>query len=383
MLSKSVAVLDIRSSEITSVVAERGVNNTFIVKSKFAHAYEGYAEGQLLDIRSFETAVQSVVQSTLSAVNEKIKTFYVSIPGEFSDVINSDNVISFPSSKKVSRSDVKNLEESSYPKDDKIWRTVCDGKLFFVLSDKRKVINPIGMPTDSLRGRMCFYRCKQSFADCVTNAFHPFAGITHIVFVPSVHAQAMYLVAPERRDEYAVLFDFGYISSSFSVICGNGVAYCESFSLGAGHIAVYLMEALEIPYDVAAAILDKVNLNAGEGSPATIEHYHEGKLYKFDAATLRQKVAEGLDLICEAIEECYANFTEKNLDGKPVYITGECVNTIRGATDHISNRLVRSVNIAAPNIPYYDKPQFSSLFSLIDYALNEKESSSFFGSLFK
>lgn len=33
MRKKSVAVLDIRSSEITAAVGERGVNNTFIIKS--------------------------------------------------------------------------------------------------------------------------------------------------------------------------------------------------------------------------------------------------------------------------------------------------------------------------------------------------------------
>ncbi|MCD8372237.1 MAG: hypothetical protein LUD27_02930 [Clostridia bacterium] len=383
MLNKSVAVVDIRSSEITAVVAERGVNNTFIIKSKFTHTYEGFAEGQLLDIRSFEVAVQSVVQSTISAVNEKIKTFYVSVPGEFSDVINTDNVISFSSMRKVTRSDVKALEDASFPKNDKIWRTIAGGKLFFVLSDKRKVINPIGMLTDSLRGRMCYYRCKQAFIDCVTNAFHPFASVTKINFVPAVHSEAMYLIAPERRDEYAVLFDFGYISSSFSVVCGNGIAFCESFSLGAGHIAFYLTEALDVPYEVATLLLDKVNLNTKEGAVTVVELYHEGKLYKFDANVLKQKVTEGLDLLCSAIDECYANFTEKNLDGKPLYITGECVGTIRGATDHIGNRLVRSLNIAAPNIPYYDKPQFSSLFSLIENALQDKEKSTLFGTLFK
>ena len=43
MRRKSVAVLDVRSSEITAVVGERGVNNTFIIKSKYSCAYDGYA----------------------------------------------------------------------------------------------------------------------------------------------------------------------------------------------------------------------------------------------------------------------------------------------------------------------------------------------------
>ena len=60
MRRKSVAVLDIRSSEITAVVGERGVNNTFIIKSKYSCAYDGYAEGELLDRDNFLSAVHEI-----------------------------------------------------------------------------------------------------------------------------------------------------------------------------------------------------------------------------------------------------------------------------------------------------------------------------------
>ena len=68
MRKKSVAVLDIRSSEVTAVVGERGVNNTFIIKSKYSCAYEGYAEGKLIDEDSFLSAVGDVVKSTVGAM---------------------------------------------------------------------------------------------------------------------------------------------------------------------------------------------------------------------------------------------------------------------------------------------------------------------------
>ena len=74
MRAKYVAVLDIRSSEVTAVVGERGVNNTFIIKSKYTCDYEGYAEGELLDINSFVCAVTEAVKSTLAS-NSGIKSF--------------------------------------------------------------------------------------------------------------------------------------------------------------------------------------------------------------------------------------------------------------------------------------------------------------------
>ena len=378
MLNKSVAVVDVRSSEITAVVAERGVNGTFVIKSKFSSGYDGYAEGQLIDVRSFSDALRFVVKSTLNACGDKVRALYVGVPGEFTNVVVTDNVISFSSMKKVGSSDVKALGASSVPPQKKGWRLVRSGCLYYVLSDMRRVVEPVGMLTDSLRGRLCHYLCSSAFCECVENALEQFGGITKINFIPSVHAEAMYLVPPEKRDEYAVLCDFGFISSTYSVICGNGVVFSESFSLGTGHLALYLMETLDVPYDVALSMLGKVNLNAREGAAAMVEQQGgDGKTYRFPASELKEKLREGLDGICEAIEECGRGFTEKNTDYKTLYMTGESALSLRGAADHISGRLVRTVSVISPQIPYYDKPQFSSLFSLLDTALKDKENSSF------
>ena len=378
MLNKSVAVVDVRSYEITAAVAERGVNGTFVIKSKFSSAYDGYAEGQMIDVRSFSSALSQAVKSILNSCGDKIKKLYIGVPGEFIKVINTDKGIAFQSTKKVSKSEVAALEDASRSADTDMWRLMSHGCQYYILSDMRRVVDPVGMLTDSLRGKMCFYMCSNSFAECVENALEGFSGIRSIKFLPSVHAEAMYLIPPERRDEYAVLLDFGFISSTYSVICGNGIAYSQSFSLGAGHLTVYLTEALGVSYKVAEALLGMVNLNIRNGSSRTLEYMYEDKAYSFPAADVNAKVREGLDGICGVIEECMRGFTEKDLENKPLYLTGECAETVRGAADHISGRLVKAVNVIAPGIPYYDKPTFSSLFSLLDMALTDRESSSIF-----
>ncbi len=381
MLNKSVAVIDVRSSQITAVVAERGVNGTFIIKSSFTSEYDGYAEGQMIDENSFSSALTSVVRRTLSACGDKVRSVYAGVPGEFTRVLATDNVVSFPSRRKVGKSDVKALEGASVPsgvKDGRLVRSAC---LYYVLSDMRRVVDPVGMLTDSLRGRMCHYVCDGRYCD-LTEAALSACGIEKVSFIPAVHAEAMYLLPPEKRDEYAVLFDFGFISSTFSVACGNGVAYSQSFSLGAGHLALYLGEALEIPFNAALAILGKVNLNSKDGAGSYIEHMADGKLYKFAASEVKEKLREALDGICETLEECTRSFTEKPTDGKTLYVTGESALAVRGAADHISGRMVREVTMAAPQIPYYDKPSFGPLFSLIDMALGDRENNSilrFFG----
>lgn len=370
MRKNYVAVLDIRSSEITSVVGERGVNNTFIIKSKYTCAYDGYADGELLDVYGFISAVSDMVRSTLASASG-IKTFYVGVPGEFLKLVNTDKVLTFQSAKKIHKSDMQTLGRMSAPVEEEGWRTIRHSCLYYVLSDKRKVIDPIGSVSDSLQGRFSFFKCANVFIDCLMQAFKKFTEIQNINLIPINFAEAMYLIEPENRDECAVLFDLGYISSTYSIVCGNGLLFSESFSVGIGHVAFYLMSELDIPYEVATTFLSTVNLNAKERLSSQEECIFEGKTYSFSTVTLRDKIREGLDGICETIEECRQNFSGRIIDGKPLLITGEGVKTIRGAVDHISGRLVKGVEIAAPKVPYYDKPQFASLFSLLDTALKD------------
>ena len=181
----------------------------------------------------------------------------------------------------------------------------------------------------------------------------------------------MYILPEEKRDQYAILLDIGFISSTYSVVCGNGIAYSEAFSVGAGHIAVYLMGELEIPYEVAIKLINQVNLSCTDRVNQMIEERFNGENFTFSASIIREKVREGLDGLCEMIEECRQNYTGVNLDGKPLLVTGDCVNYINGTVQHLCERLGKNVEIIAPALPYYDRPQYSSLFSLLHTALSQ------------
>lgn len=371
MRKSYVAVIDIRSSEMTSVVGERGVNNTFIIKSKYTCPYEGYSEGELLDVPDFLSALTEIIKNTLTSA-KGVKTFYVGVPGEFLQLINTDNVLSFESAKKINRNDVATLSTMCTPPEMKGWRTIRHSCLYYVLSDKRKVVDPIGAVSDSLQGRFSFFKCSESFIEVLKKGFGNFSEIENINLIPMPYAEAMYLVPPEKRDECAVMFDLGYISSTYSVICGNGLLYSESFSLGIGHLVYFLMSELDIPFEVASTFLSTVNLNAKENGGME-ECVYDGATYRFSGDTLRNIIREGIDGICETIEECRQSFTGKNIDGKPLLVTGDGIKVIRGDVDHISGRLVKPVEVTSPAVPYYDKPKFASMFSLLDMALRDAE----------
>lgn len=369
MRSGSIAVLNIRSDEITSVIAEKGVNGTFIIKSKYSQPYDGYAEGQMLDKDDFTSAVSSAAENLVAGFGGRIKKLYVGVPCEFLGLEQTDKVLTFSSSKKITQKQLDELEELSLPQDLGGYRVIGCNALYYYLSDKRKLINPIGAVSDSLRARLCFYTCKSGFIKSVKSIVSKVGRVDEYVWVPQNQAELYYLV---NRDNggYSLLFDFGHISSTFSIVCGNGLAFSEAFSIGVAHMAALVMESLSLPYPVAYEFIKKVNLNSRDKSASYVEVNYEGQLYSLHSAELKSLIKEGVDCVCETLETCMRAYREKDFTGKPIMITGEGVGVIRGATEHIASRLVAPVDVVCPPVPYYDRPEYSSLFSILSFVLD-------------
>ena len=370
MRKASVAVLDIRSDEICAVIAEKGVNNTFIIKNKYSQPYEGYAEGEILDKEDFVSALKSAAENLSLSAGGKIKSVYVSVPAEFVELIHTDKVVTYRTSQQIKSKHIEEVKKFSAPKNTEALTVVGCDCLFFYLSDKRKVLNPIGAVSDSLRARCCFYACKNSFIKIVKRALKSVENINQFHWIPQNRAEAFYLIPEEKRGGYSVLLDFGYISSTFSVVYGNGIAYSEPFSIGVGHMSALLMETLQVPYEVASQLLKRVNLNSKGINSSIVEVIYDGKRYAYQSSQLKSIILEGLDAVCETIEACRQSFMGKDLSSVPLLITGEGVGVIRGMNEHISSRLVTPVEVVTPSLPYYDKPVYSSLFSLLSAVLN-------------
>ena len=365
MRKKSVAVLDIRSTEIVAAVAQKGVNNTFILKSKYVLPYDGFAEGELLDKKDFQAAIKKAYKDAVTSFGAPVKEVYVGIPGEFLTVEQTDKVISFQSPERISKRHVESLINASLPDVDEDSVIIKCSPLYYVLSDNRKVISPLGEVSSNLRARLSFFSCKTAFLECIQRAFESVSDVKVFNWIPGIYAQVMYLIEPEKRDNYAMILDLGEISSTFAVACGNGIAFSDSFSVGVNHVAVLLMEALDIPYDVALWFIKNVNLNSRDKVVSYEEYNDNGTIYSFPTSEMKDLIREGLDGICEMIEECRQSYVGKDLSNKPLLITGEGVGVIRGLNEHLSSRLVTPVEVVVPKLPYYDKPQFASLFSIL------------------
>ncbi|MCD8206772.1 MAG: hypothetical protein LUD72_02435 [Bacteroidales bacterium] len=368
-----VAVMDIRSYSLTVAVFEPGVNGTFIVKSRVTKPYAGYADGELLDVPEFKKTVKDAVFETIRTMPRPIKRFCIGVPGEFLKISEEVKVMGLGSARRITQRDLDEIMRMARPRDTEKYVTICGDSVSYTLSDERKMTDPVGEISNVIKAELCFYRVRRAFAETIENLFCD-SELKDFRFdlelVPTVRAEAKYIISPETRESYSVLFDFGYISSTYSVVYGNGVVYSESFSIGVGHIAYFLTEELGVPYAVAEEFMGKVNLNVFEPSSDSIEVYRDDMLYRVPADLLRSKIRDAIDMICETVDECARNSGFSAACGRNFYVTGECVNTVRGFCEHLASRLEKNVIEVVPQLPCYDRPEYSSLTSLMNAAAN-------------
>ena len=136
------------------------------------------------------------------------------------------------------------------------------------------------------------------------------------------------------------------------------------------------MKRFSVPYEAAVMLLSKANLFLRDDAPSR-EFLFRGAAYEIAPAALVEEIKDGLDEICEAVGGFLEECSGKELDYKPLYISGEGVNEIRGALEHISKRLNRVCEQLVPDLPYYNKPSMSSRIGLVDMAYEDNRKRNF------
>ena len=190
-------------------------------------------------------------------------------------------------------------------------------------------------------------------------------------FVSSALAEALYLVEPETRDRIAVIADVGYISTTFTIIQGDGLLYQKSFAYGGGYITAAITEKFQTEFDVAEKIKRKVNLSRLTSSSALdVIDAENGQYYGIEE--IKHTVLSSLEVLCENLSDAIEGSGYNIPEYVPLMITGGGITYLRGAKEHLSNRLGMSVEILAPKVPLMDKPTESTILSLVDIALEQK-----------
>ncbi len=386
MKYESVAILDIRSGEVTFALGARGVNDTFVFKDSHTEEYEGYLTEGFLDEASFRRAVVKSINAVRQNYDGTIDKIYVSVPAPFVKVVTAGHTISFPAKRKMTAQDVEALYESGLSELTLSGRCIHRSAMYFSLGDNRKYFTVqalYGIPTTLLQGALCYYFVEEGFYNGLISLLKG-ERFSQVELIPSTLAQASYLLTEKKREGYALLLDVGFLTTSVSVIYGNGIVREEAFNCGVGTIRVALMQELDVDYATAVEILNDANISGGSVSKdvvwATVNSNRQ-----FSVQHINDIIKCNLDGMCERIDGFFSRYYKDRsvgLTANPIDVTGEGVSGVKGLAEHISRRLNRLTEIVYPDLPYFDKPAFSSRISLLSVATSGEKKKGFLQRLF-
>lgn len=370
MQKNQVAIIDIGSSKISAIVGEKGINKTFVIKLNKQYDYEGFSSGEFFDKDKFCELLNTIANELRIFYHNNLDCVYVGVPGDFTELLVKESQISFPKKKKITNIDVETLFDNAFTLQSANYSLINRSSIVYELDDFRRVANPVNYVSEILKAKLSFVICKNYFIECVEPIIKE-SGIKKVEFVSMPLAEALYLVDADSRDRLAILLDVGYITTTLSIIQGDGLIYMKSFDYGGGYITASLCDRFSIDFEDAENLKRKANLSSfnKNGDNYDVIEGADGVFY--NVGDVKSTIFGSLDSLCESVSNALNDFKMTIPDYVALQITGGGISFLRGAKEHVAGRLNMSVQIAQPQVPLMEKPTMSSILSLLSISLNQ------------
>lgn len=384
MAKKNVAVMDFGTSRISVIIGDRGINNTFDVRGFGEINYAGFMDGQFLEPDRLPECIKAVLAMAENNARTKITDLYVGVPAEFCVSAVRSAQRNFPKKHKVTEQDIQSMYDEADEFGASTTHVVINrSPIYFTLDDNRRVINPKGIVTTRLGAMFSFVLAERNFLNIVSSVLEVLR-IKFVDFLSESLAESLYLIEPSDRDACAILVDCGYLTTSVSIIMGDGLVSLHSFSLGGGHIVADLSEQFDLPFGVAEQLKRKIVLSFQPEKGDYYELVQGEREFKVDAGIANAVVSSRVTQIAKMVGKCLDNCKFEYPDYVPVLLTGGGLSYLKGARDLMSKVLNKDTRIIAPPVPQLDKPHVSSTLGLLDVALKQnKLDNSLFTKIFK
>lgn len=373
-MKNSVAIVDIGSTSVVTMIGEHGVNNTFNISGKGEIFYAGFQNAEFLEPENLKLVIANSISNAEISSDKKVYEVYVGVPGEFCSCVTKSINLTFPKYKKITEFDVQNIFDTGNDFDtDPMFKVINKSVIYYEIDGSKRVIDPIGMKAKTVTGVVSFVLARKSFTNSLKSIF---AELKIMVkgFISANLAEGLYLFDPKMRDKYSILVDVGYITTNVAIFRGNGLLFLNSFSMGGGYITADLLECLKISFAEAEKLKRKIILGWRAGPRDVYENEgSDGHIQTYSAAACNDIVSDRIEMICDYIQKCLDNCVYALPEFLPINFTGGGFNFIKGIKSVVSNKLKRKVNLVSPTYPNISSPDYSSEVGLMYLALHDEQ----------
>ena len=369
MPQKFSIVLDFGSEKISAMLGSRGVNGTFKIKGMAEVNYSGFMNGQFIDPSELKIAIGTVLNLLESSSKVETRSLYIGVPAEFCASVVGTAEVHYRKPKTIRPDDVAEICDRAMPQTyEKTHMIINQAPVFFVLDDTRKVLSAVGETSSSLAGSISYILANRGFLNQISSIMRDI-GIYDFKFISSTLAQCVYLIDEETRNKFAVLIDVGHITTSVSLIRGDGILNLASFSEGGGNITADLCECLNLKYAEAEALKRKLILSLDASESDVYEVEIKGQTRPISAKTANDVAKARIERIAGLIQKCFASFSFEMPQNVSVFLTGGGLSELKGAKDFLSKAIAMHVEIAKNPDLTIRKPHYSSQLGLLNMAL--------------
>ena len=164
MAQNCVTVVEIGSSKLSCIIAERGLNNTFIVKAKASVEYAGFFEGEFVESAYLVDAVLSLFSQISSTYKKKIKKVFVGVAAEFSKVVTCEEQMNFKFKHSINKNDIDFLfNQASINHSEEDMEVVTVNPISYTLDDSKNIQNPLKQKSYSLGAELSIIMVQSHF----------------------------------------------------------------------------------------------------------------------------------------------------------------------------------------------------------------------------
>lgn len=324
MLNKLKYILDIGSSKI-SLLAETRYGKSVRIVAEEQILYDGYMDGEFLSVDDLTDALSQLIDNMRMKMRKPITSIVVGVPSEFCVCVCKRISRKFNTLHKITPHDIVDLYENNLSFGDSNEYTVINySAMSFTLDDGVKTISPEGKKTSSLVMDASFILAKTEFITLMEERLHSL-GVTDIDFISTALGQASII---DTDKKLVAIVDVGHISTSVSVVKGEGLALLSSFSMGGGHISSDIMQILGMSFKDSELIKRKVILTIESQKNEYYELCSRGNIVRAPINITNQIVKSRIEMLAKVIADIL-NIDDvfSNVD---IYLTGDGISHFKG-----------------------------------------------------
>ena len=376
MSKTQIAAIEFGTSKIVTIIAQNGGIDRLEFLGTGTVPYDGFQNGDWNTPGQMIQRVRDSIAAAELEANQKIKEIYVGVPGAYIHVCCAEAEIELKD-EGVTEEDLDLVQDAAAEQ----LRIAEMGGLvlhrspaWFQVDDGKKTVEPSGHG-EKLRACTSFIVADPQFIEDVKEILGAL-DVTILGFLSPTLGESLLLLSIDDRDRVSMLIDCGYLSTEISVIRGEAIIYHAMLPMGGGRITADLAQQLRIPMRAAEQIKRSYVFNPDEFDQSAFSEVLDarGRRLSFPREVVSQCVEQSMDELCDMIDMTLKNDVMEHLGTRSqIYLTGGGIGLMRGARDHLAEKIGMPVKASAPKTAKMNSPVYSAVLGLLDLTFDSIE----------